>query len=128
MYILQRDSISVKTPTADIIISQHLEQSQIYKPSIEYSLDKSSEMARYRKSAEGDKMLGGLFATKQSSFINTNSKFRKVTPNTENIIYIRYISTESKNKRKLDNHADRKNEQQKLLKQKRAENEAINEI
>ena len=128
MYVLQQDSISVKTPTADIIISQHLEQSQIYKPSIEYSLDKSPEMARYRKSAEGDKMLGSLFATKQSSFINTNSRFRKVIPNTENIIYIRYISTESKNKRKLNNDKNKSDEQHKLLKQKKAENEAINEI
>ncbi|RTY76704.1 hypothetical protein EKM05_09530 [Flavobacterium sp. GSP27] len=126
MYVLQQDSISVKTSTADIIISQHLEQSQIHKPSIEYSLDKSPEMAKYRKSDEGDKMLGGLFATKQSSFINTNSRFRKVIPNTENIIYIRYISTEYKHKRKLDN--DKNDEQQKLLKQKKAENEAIKEI
>lgn len=128
MYVLQQDSISVKTATAEIVISQHFEQSQIYQPIIDYSLENSQEMSRYRKSAEGKKMLGGLFATKQSSFINTNSRFRKVTPNTENIIYIRYISTESKNRRKLDDDANRKNEQQKLLKQKKAEKEAINEI
>ena len=128
MYVLQQDSISFKTPTADIIISQHFEPSQIYQPIITYSLEKSPEMSKYRKSVEGAKMLGGLFATKQSSYINTNSKFKKVSPYTENIIYIRYIPTEYKNKRKLDNDTDRKNEQQKLLKQKKAENEAIKEI
>lgn len=128
MYVLQQDSISVKTATADIIISQHFEQSQLYQPIITYSLEKSPEMSRYRKSTEGDKKLGGLFATKQSSFINTNSRFRKVSPYTENIIYIKYIPTEYKHKRKLDNDKNKSVEQQKLLKQKKAENEAINEI
>lgn len=128
MYILQQDSISVKTPTANILISQHLEPSEIFQPFIEYSLENSPEMSKYRRSMEDDKMLASLFATKQSSFINTNSRFRKLSPHTENIIYIRYTSTEYKQKRKLDNDKNRSNEQQKLLKQKKAENEAINEI
>ena len=126
--VLQQDSISVKTATADIIISQHFEQSQIYQPIIEYSLDRSPQMSKYRKSTEGDKMLGSLFATKQSSYIKTNSRFRKVFPYTENIISIIYIPTEYKHKRKLDNEKNKSDEKQKLLKQKKAENEAIKEI
>lgn len=130
MLVLQQDSISVKTENSNILIYQKFRQDPILAGGMKYSLQISPEIYKYyQTSSEVDDLRGGGFNDHRlTDILNRNSRFRKLLPYTESIIYVKYIPLEYNNKIKMDNEAKERSDKQKRIQQIKAEKEAINDI
>ncbi len=97
---------------------------------MKYSLEISPEIHKYyQTSSEGDDLRQGSFNdNKLNDILKRNSRFRKLSLYTENVIYIKYVPVEYKHKRKMDDEAKSRFDKQKRMKQIKAEMEAINDI